>query len=288
MKELVVFIKRNFAKPENGLMQLLITHLLIASGILVCKIFFFLTGNIISVERFLAAYCYLSSDWKVVLYKPWTLLTYFFMPDNLLDLLPRMITFYVFGRVIVRLLGSKRLITVYFLGGITGGLSVLLAYKYAPFFQEAQEAFIHLPTAVYAVIAGAATFAPNFALQILHNRVPVKYVALVLLLFPLVGLINGHIESIAQLGSALAGSLYIYYLKSRRNSKRWHIPFTSIFTKKPSNPFSNKGKRKETTPNSQQSNTREKDLQAIFDKIAANGYASLSKEEKERLLEENE
>ena len=65
-------------------MQLLITHLLIASGILAAKLFFLLTGNITSIEHFLATYFYLSSDWEVVLYKPWTLLTYFFMPENLI------------------------------------------------------------------------------------------------------------------------------------------------------------------------------------------------------------
>jgi membrane associated rhomboid family serine protease len=58
--------------------------------------------------------------------RPWTLLTSMFVHVNIWHILANMITLYFFGSYLNRLLGSWRLLAIYFAGGILGGIVYLL------------------------------------------------------------------------------------------------------------------------------------------------------------------
>jgi membrane associated rhomboid family serine protease len=58
--------------------------------------------------------------------RPWTLVTSMFIHVNIWHILANMITLYFFGSYLNRLLGTWRFLTVYFAGGILGGIVYLL------------------------------------------------------------------------------------------------------------------------------------------------------------------
>ncbi|TAE46294.1 MAG: rhomboid family intramembrane serine protease, partial [Cytophagales bacterium] len=54
------------------------------------------------------------------IYQPWTLITYFFIHKDLFHILFNMLALYWFGQIIEEFLGSRRVISLYVLGGIVG------------------------------------------------------------------------------------------------------------------------------------------------------------------------
>src|SRR5688500_563288 len=65
---------------------------------------------------------------KDFLTRPWTLFTYMFSHDlqGILHILFNMLMLYWFGRLFTEYLGSDKLIALYILGGIAGGILYLL------------------------------------------------------------------------------------------------------------------------------------------------------------------
>jgi len=65
------------------------------------------------------------------LVQPWTLLTSMFVHSGFFHILFNMFTLYIFGNFFVRLLGENKLLFVYFVGGIIGGILFLLTSTYS-------------------------------------------------------------------------------------------------------------------------------------------------------------
>ncbi len=61
-----------------------------------------------------------------VLDRPWTILTSFFLHGSIGHILVNMLTLYFFGRYLCALLGEKKFLTVYFIGGISGSILYVL------------------------------------------------------------------------------------------------------------------------------------------------------------------
>lgn len=294
------YIKKNFERRENGLMQVIITQVLVFVGFLFMQITHKLTG-FISFEK-ICYYTYLSSDG--VYTKPWTLLTHFFVHQHFWDLLFNLLSLYSFGRVTVHFLGSKKFLMLYLLGGIVGGLIFVLSYNFLPYFIKIKEQVvdntlgIHLigsAAALYAVIIGIATFAPNFALSFFpFFSVKIKHIALVFLIWPIWNLSydqNG--EDMARLGGALWGYVYIQYLLLH-NNKKWRVWINQLYLsfKKSKHKFAkNVKKPADNVPiakKAKDSNISKEEIDAILDKIALYGYKKLTQEEKRKLFDAGE
>ena len=275
MKELFLYLKKNFEKPENGLIQIMIVHIAVMMLILFVKIGFLFTLGSENVDIFLARYFYLSSASEDIFYKPWTLFSYFFMPESFFSMVIGLVLFYFFGRVIVSFLGSRRLVIIYLAGGLVGGLTFLLVYSVTPLLQVNVPVKIHLLSAVYAVVVAAATFAPNYLFHRVILPVPIKYFALFLLFQVLVQLAQGRFMVVAQLGSALFGYLYMHYIRYMARNPHMRGRIRRFFTG---------GEHRFDGDRRSRDGGSEKDLQALFDKISAKGYHSLTKAEKDRLF----
>ena len=61
-----------------------------------------------------------------VLARPWTVLTSLFLHGSIGHILANMITLYFFGRYLCTLIGEKKFLTVYFIGGILGNIFYIL------------------------------------------------------------------------------------------------------------------------------------------------------------------
>jgi len=75
-----------------------------------------------------------------ILDKPWTVITSIFLHGSIGHILANMITLYFFGRYLCALVGEKKFLVVYFIGGILGNilcillgppLSIAIGAKYA-------------------------------------------------------------------------------------------------------------------------------------------------------------
>jgi membrane associated rhomboid family serine protease len=228
--------------------------------------------------------------------RPWTLITYMFMHDlrGILHILFNMLVLYWFGRLFTEYLGSDKLIALYIIGGLAGGLAYLLAYNTIPPLTEQRAMMVGASGAINAIVVATAVLLPNYTFFLLFfGPVKIKYIAgiAVFLSFlgtnPEAGNVGGNI---AHLGGALFGFIYMKQLQAGSNWGMWVTTtlewFKHLFDSKPRVKVSYR-KEKATVgkqaPPEKGSYTQE-EIDAILDKISAAGYESLSKEEKEKLF----
>lgn len=92
-----------------------------------------------------------------VLARPWTMVTNLFLHGSIGHILANMITLYFFGRYLCALVGAKKFLIVYFIGGILGNILYLLL----------------APPMSIAIGASGAVFALGGVLAVMRPRVRV-------------------------------------------------------------------------------------------------------------------
>lgn len=286
-----------FTKPNNGLMKIIVINLVIFLVLLVLEQILKISGSE-GIYHIIVAQLMLPSAIESFILKPWTIVTYFFTHEEFFHFAFNMLWLYWFGKLIVEYLGSKKLVNIYVLGGLVGGLAFVLIYNLLPFFanQVQQSRMLGASAGVYAVVVAAATLMPNYTFFLfLIGPVKIKYIALfyVVVSFAQITGMNAG-GNLAHLGGALIGFLFISQMQKGVDLGK---PITKtfdfvqgFFTKRPkikvtyNNTSSTTRGRSSSTeyPSGQKANQEEIDL--ILDKISASGYESLSKEEKQKLF----
>ena len=188
------------------------------------------------------------------------------------------------------LLSDKKLIWTYIIGGLFGALIFVLAYNIFPVFEDVKQTSIVMgaSASVLAILVAAASYKPDYELNLLlFGRLKFKWLAIIFVVIDLLSISaenpGGHI---AHLGGALYGFLYGFLMRKDfdfgkifRFPKRSGMKYTRYKTVKeePQRPVPDE-------QYNQQQAEKEHDVDAILDKIAKNGYASLTQEEKEFLF----
>ena len=226
------------------------------------------------------------------LHRPWTLITYMFYHWDVLHILFNMLWLYWMGKILQEYLGSKKILSTYFLGGICGGIFYFTAYNLFPLFapHSATSFALGASASVLAITVAAATLLPEYPIQLLFfGNVKLKYIALVSILLDLISVsgnnAGGHI---AHLGGALFGFIYIRQLKKGNDLAKWFIRLTEIGKRK------SKSKMKVSVDDSKrmkrdekfnvQKKAKQEIMDEILDKISRSGYGSLTNGEKEFLF----
>ena len=232
----------------------------------------------------------LPADPNILITRPWTLVSYFFLHGGLWHILFNMLFLYWFGRIFMEFLGKKRLFALYFLGGVAAAVFFVLIYNIVPYYEGISHRTILLGAsgAVFAIVVGAAVQVPNYMIYVLLiGPVRIKYIALVYVFLSFIGItgVNSGGE-LAHLGGALMG--YIYIIQLRRGidigkivyiTSDWLIDiFTNTSSKKQSSTRHVKPKR------STREDVSQEEIDHILDKISQSGYESLSRKEKEKLF----
>lgn len=227
--------------------------------------------------------------------RPWTLVTYMFTHDltGILHILFNMLVLYWFGRVFVEYLGSDKLIALYILGGLAGAVAYLLAYNTIPFFAERAQAsnivMVGASASVNAIVVGTAVLLPNYTFFLMFfGPVKIKYIAGFYIVISFLGAVGSNAGgNIAHLGGALIGFVYMKQLQAGSNWGMWITAtldmFKNLFKSKPNVKVSYR-KEKDEIKVPHKKNYTQDEIDAILDKISAEGYESLSKEEKEKLF----
>ena len=278
--------------------SLLSRLILINAGVFVLaslvRLFFFLyqaspfadeTHGISYISYWLAV----PSDLHQLLQKPWTLITYMFLQENLWHIFFNMLMLYFGGVLFNQYLGSRKLLATYILGGVSGAVFYIAAYNIFPVFaaDSLHSVALGASASVLAIIAGIATYKPDYEVHLLFfGKIRFKYIAIIFVLIDILSIEKsnpgGHI---AHLGGAFWGFSYILALKMTRGIRNPFRKISDLFKPKLKKVKYHTNRKPLTDDEfSLMKVQNQKKTDAILDKIKKSGYDSLSREEKEFLF----
>lgn len=287
-------LRNTFSRPNNGLFKIILINVIVFLALLFINIIFTL-AKAPSVYETIVDQLMLPASLGQFIYKPWTLITYFFTHEGFWHILFNMLFLYWFGSLIMEFLGSEKLVNLFILGGLAGGLFYILLYNALPFFANQLETsrMLGASAGVFAVVVGAATFMPNYTISlILLGPVRIKYIALfyVLLSFAQATGPNAGGE-LAHLAGAALGFVFIKQLQQGNDLgkpvSRFLTFVKSFFVRKPKVrvSYKNNSKAANGSRHHNPNKTKQEEIDAILDKISESGYDSLTKEEKQKLFD---
>jgi membrane associated rhomboid family serine protease len=294
MNNILDDFKNAFSRPNNGLMKIIVINLVVFLALLFLQVILTLSGNenwYHEVVRQLS----LPADLTQFLYRPWTLITYFFTHEGFFHILFNMLFLYWFGMIIMEFLGSEKLVNLYVLGGLVGGLLYMLVYNVLPYFSDrvAVAQMLGASAGVYAVVVGAATFTPNYSISlILLGPVRIKYIAIFYIIVSFAGTVGPNAGGDwAHLAGAALGFVFIKQLQRGNDLGKPVTSFLtfvkSFFVQQPKVRVSHRSttKTKSRARTNGTYSNRQEEIDAILDKISESGYDSLSREEKQKLFD---
>jgi len=246
----------------------------------------------------IAYYFSVPSSLDALIVRPWTLLTYMFLHENLFHLLFNMIVLYFGGRIFLEFFNEKKLLSTYIIGGIVGAVFYIAAFNIFPVFRPSLSASVALgaSASVLAIFIAAAAYTPNYSIVILlFGRIKLKHLAWVVIAADILNIRTGNPGGhIAHLGGAFWGFAYVYMLKG---GKDFSINFGTMDFRKffgqfiktgktgqYRSSFDNKRPMTDDEYNFQQKMDQKK-IDAILEKISKSGYSSLTIEEKAFLFQ---
>lgn len=288
-------------RPNNAVVQIILINVIVFLVLIFLKVTLTLSGGG-DLYRAVVTKLMLPAHLGDFLLQPWSIFTYFFAHEGLFHILFNMLFLYWFGKLISEFLGSNKVISLYVLGGLAGGLFFMLIYNVVPYYSDQVDASIMLGASagVYAIVVGAATFSPNYTFfLLLLGPVRIKYIALFYVVLSFANTIGSNAGGeLAHLAGAGIGFLYIKQLQSGNDIGAWVIQamnfFKSFFVSQPKIKVTHRSGQKQkrsgkkrtvnVSGSSSSSTTDQEEIDAILDKISQSGYDSLSKEEKQKLF----
>lgn len=288
-------IRNVFRKRNNTLIQLIVINILVFLSLIIISAVSKFTSNGDAFYNTLVDNITLNAPAKKFIYKPWTLFTYFFTHFSFWHVLSNMLFLFWFGSLIQEYLGSRKLMSLYLLGGVFGGVFYMLCYNLAtitPVNNILGENLVGASGAVYAIMFAAVTLLPEYEFYFFGViLIKIRYLAWFFLIISFVAPGTG----IAHTGGAILGYSYITLLRKGvdlgstfENIAEWWRNFGKP---KPKMRVTHR-RYSESTVSSKGAGGASLDpeyfpdqdeVDAILDKIGKSGYESLTREEKQKL-----
>lgn len=278
-------------RTGNILMQLIYVNSGIFLAMMVTRVVLHLAGagHIYGeMERALAV----PASPMLLLYRPWTPVTHMFVHQGFMHILFNMLWLHFGGQVFLTFLDSKRLLSTYVLGALSGAAAFMLAFNLFPVYSGLSTSAYALgaSSGVLAILVAAATMAPDHVVRlVLIGPVKLKFIALVAVVLDVILIPDGNAGGhFGHLGGAAFG--FIYALQLRRGNdmtvdvlRPWHWLKEHLPSSRSKIKVVHSKPRTDDEFNDQRA-TRQEQVDAILDKIKRSGYESLSKREKEILF----
>ena len=279
-------IKESF-REGSALTRLIYINLGIFLLVRIINVFYFLSGSTFPFLDWLA----LPADFGMLASRPWTLLTYMFLHFGFLHILFNLLWLYWMGQIFLGYFDQGKLIAIYLLGGICGGLFYLAGYNLFPVFYEivVDSRLLGASASVIAIVTALAMHAPNHTLYLIFiGPVKMKYIALFSVLMYVIGISSTNAGgNLAHLGGAFWGMVYILQLRRGIDLGKGITHILSFLKKqlasKPKVKVSYRKPVDEIEYNRMKNQDKTR-INGILDKISKSGYDSLTKEEKEILF----
>ncbi len=236
--------------------------------------------------NFIMTWFSLKPDFDLLLFRPWTIISYGFLHAGFFHILFNMIVLFYFGNLFLDFFSPKQFLAYLFLGIISGGLIYILSYNFLPGLQTRQSLLVGASAGVMSVVIGIATHIPQYSLRFRFiGNIKLLYIAIALVVLDIVqipaGNAGGHL---AHLGGSLIGFLLTNYLNQ---GKSFIDSFESLFSKNKKQPLKTVYKNTKQKTSRHQKETKSEQQQridSILDKISKSGYDTLTKEEKDYLF----
>ena len=299
MSSILDDLRNEFHKTNNTIVKLIWVNVLVFVSVIVLRVIFHFS-NADHIYGLIMDQLRLPAAFGTFIYKPWTLFTNFFVHEGFLHILFNVLFLYWFGQLLEEYIGGRRVMALYILGGLSGGLAFLLMYNLVPYLQTsvASISLVGASGAVFAIIVGAATLLPDYTFfLLLLGPVRLKYIAAFYILLSFAELVGSNAGgNLAHIAGALVG---FGFIKSLQNGIDWGTPlygflefFKTLFTAR-KEPMIPRREKTATTiqkyaaqnisKTSSASAPDQDEIDSILDKISKSGYESLSREEKQKL-----
>lgn len=303
-------IKQQFSHG-NSLTRIILVNIAVFVVVTLVRLILMPVEDGFTYNDFLHFFTISSNGWHNLTH-PWVIITHMFLHEQIFHILWNMLLLYWFGRIVGDLLGDHRVLPIYLLPGIAGGLTyfamaqVLTSMSFGSYALGASAAFM-------GIVVVAGVIAPDYIISLLFlGDVRLKYIVAVLVLLDLVAISwNSNTGgSFGHLGGALMGYVIARQLQQGNDMT---APVNNLLLKistffknlfgnerpRPKMAYKNpKVKQEQRTTTSRRTRTSNKGdhasdsqdlshqekVDAILDKIKQSGYESLSREEKEYLF----
>lgn len=231
--------------------------------------------------------------------RPWTMFTYMFAHASLWHLLVNMAILWWMGSIYVNEVGTRRLLSTYLLGGLSGWIVFVFGVNMFPRLELYVDNWVlGASAAVMAVFAATATLLPTKRVNlILFGSVQLQHLAIVYIALDY--FVNNDPGSfVGHAGGVLFGFLLISQKRKGRDLAKWFERLIDVVVNMlPDNSAPMKVKHRSKTSHKRpksddQFNAERKagndKLDAILDKISRHGYDHLSSDEKKFLFKHSE
>jgi membrane associated rhomboid family serine protease len=283
---------KNKVRSGNPVTRLIFINVSVFLFVGILTILTLLTGEsavMVEARQFIIRNVSMPTGVESFLQKPWTLITYMFTQLDIFHILWNMVALYWFGQILTEYTNPKKIVPLYLMGGLMGGILALLVINLAPVFHRYEHGtLIGSSAGVTAIIVAAATLVPQYRMNLLFvGPVKLVYLAIFVIFIDFLNLAS-HSNvggNLAHLGGALMGFIYIQQYKRGID---WAKPFNSFFA------LFRKGQgtrmrivHKKKLSDEEYNYTKvvnQQMVDAILDKISRSGYESLTKSEKEILF----
>ena len=212
-------------------------------------------------------------------FKFWTLFTYMFSHKDLGHVFYNMLLLYFTAQTFLNFLSEKKLIFVYIVSGLFGGLILLtLSVIFTSTF--ASSILFGASAAVIGIVSCLAIYIPNLPVS-LFGIIEMRYKYYALLIFAVSTIIDFNVNTggkISHFGGAFFGLFFGYMLKNGQDFSE-----LSFFKRQKKTTLKVVHSNKNKSVNDL-SNAHQKTIDELLDKISKNGYENLSKTEKELLF----
>jgi membrane associated rhomboid family serine protease len=292
-----------FAKRNNGLIQLIWINVMVFMLLILFRVVLFFSESS-GIYALIVSNISLPAALPSLAFKPWTFLTYAFAHEDPFHILFNMLTLYWFGGLIQEYIGHKRVISIYILGALAGGLLYVGMYNLLPVFKGtvAVSTMLGASGAVLAIVVAAATLLPNYTFFLLFfGPIRIKYIAAFMVILSFVSTVGRNAGgNFAHLGGALFGYVFIVFLKKGTDLgaivgvigdflSNIFKPSPKPSQNRPSMKVTYRSEKNQGSIFNSSSTTNEfpddAEVDTILDKISKSGYESLSKEEKQKLFQ---
>lgn len=286
-------IKKTFRTGSN-LTRLIYINVAVFLIISIAIIIGFLLNNPL-IDSTIIDYLAIPASFRILIVRPWTLITYMFTHKDIWHILFNMLWLYWFGKIFLEYLDQRKLVAVYMMGGICGAVVYVLSFNIFPAFTGivSDSVAIGASASVIAVVIAIAAYVPDYTINLfLLGRIKIKYVALAI--FILTSFMDFSVNSggkLAHIGGGLLGFLYTVNLRKghdiAKGFNRIIDFFATLFKPRKKLKVTYKKPVTDYEYNKIKSDQQAK-INVILDKISKGGYDSLTKEEKDLLFRESQ
>lgn len=230
-----------------------------------------------------------TADLDVLMRKPWTVITHMFTHIEVAHFLFNIVSLYVVGRIFKHFIGTRRLVTTYLLGGLSGFLLYVISYNIFPGLNE-HSSIMGASAAVMALVITIGVVQPNFTVKLFGVfEMKLMWLCIILVFVDLISLQKGF-NSGGHLGH-LGGAMYGFYVGTKFKKGNTMSGWLDQFFSRLKGMFSGRNELKTVHKRPKTDDefnaervSRQKEIDQILDKIGKSGYESLTKAEKDFLF----